>query len=655
MKIFLSKAAGIFLIILAGYFLFNAFSFNDRSQPVYTPNMITNLSVIPDHRTCGTVEMYNLLSKQYPEYKINRELIEKQTEEYIKSHKNDNSRVVITLPVVVHVVYHTASQNISDEQVLSQIAVLNKDYRRLNADTVNTPSPFKPLGADIQVEFCMARRDPNNNPTTGITRTFTNNTLFGLDNAVKFTASGGIDGWDRNRYLNIWVCNLGDNLLGYAEYPGGPASTDGVVILYSAFGNTGFVSPPYNLGRTATHEVGHWFNLIHIWGDDNGSCAGSDLVADTPNQAGENYGCPGFPRLDACSPTFPGVMSMDYMDYTDDNCMNIFTMGQSARMNAALNGPRNPIITSNGCQNVSGIPIASFTSDSTSIIYGSSVHLTDNSAGIPTGWLWTCTGGNPSGSASQNPTISYTNPGYYTVKLKVTNSFGTDSVTKVNYIKVRGANMSSFNLVSPPMFERIITSPNDLTIQNFTWGNSAAGPLVRYKMKIKKIGSPTEYNFNSNSGGTDTAMSLRKSYLDTLAALMGTANGDSVQCVWRAWVYNGIDSLASANSFVVTFARNPIGIQNISSVIPVKFMLYNNYPNPFNPGTTFKFDVAKSQHIKLTVYDLLGRVVEILYDGFLQPGKYSASWNAANYSSGVYYYKLESDAFSDVKKMVLLK
>src|SRR5205085_4885972 len=203
-------------------------------------------------------------------YKKNREQIEKFTQEFVKQHeiKQDNTGL-ITIPVVIHIVYNTPQQNISDDQAFSQIGILNKDYRRLNNDTVNTPAPFKPLGADIQVEFCMARRDPGGNPTLGITRTQTNVTTFGLDDAVKFTSSGGIDGWDRNRYLNIWVCNLGNNLLGYALYPGGPPATDGVVILYTAFGTGGVAAPPYNLGRTATHEVGHWLNLIHIWGDDN--------------------------------------------------------------------------------------------------------------------------------------------------------------------------------------------------------------------------------------------------------------------------------------------------------------------------------------------------------------------------------------------------
>ncbi|HEY3249712.1 MAG TPA: M43 family zinc metalloprotease, partial [Ignavibacteria bacterium] len=252
-------------------------------------------------RNCGTVEHMEMKLRNDNVYKRYLEEIEKYIEQYAKNNKNQDN-LVITIPAVVHVVYNinNQQQNISYQQVLTQLQVMNEDFRRHNRDTINTPPPFKPLGADIQVEFCPARRDPSNNPSIGVTRTATTVTEFGLDDAVKFNATGGHDAWDRDKYLNIWVCNLQATLLGYAEFPGGPASTDGVVIDYQAFGTIGTAASPYNLGRTATHEVGHWLNLYHIWGDDNGACWGSDQVDDTPNQASEFYGCPSYPRLDAC-------------------------------------------------------------------------------------------------------------------------------------------------------------------------------------------------------------------------------------------------------------------------------------------------------------------------------------------------------------------
>src|SRR5207247_111367 len=160
--------------------------------------------------------------------------------------------------------------------------VLNADYRKTNADVSTVPAPFQPLADDARAQFKLATTDPSGNPTNGITRTQTNTGSFPHDDSVKSAATGGADPWPSDRYLNIWVCPLGSSLLGYAQFPGGPAATDGVVILHSAFGNTGTAAAPFNLGRTATHEIGHWLDLHHIWGDDGTGCFGSDFVADTP-------------------------------------------------------------------------------------------------------------------------------------------------------------------------------------------------------------------------------------------------------------------------------------------------------------------------------------------------------------------------------------
>ena len=300
-------------------------------------------------RTCATMEMHNLLLRNNPEYRQNLEAQEEFTENYLRNGAEFRNGI-ITIPVVVHVVYNTPAQNISDAQVQSQMAVLNEDYRRLNADVSLTPSYFMPFATDARIQFQLAVRDPNCNPTTGITRTPTTVTAFSYsNNGVKFATSGGHDAWPRDKYLNIWVCNLGNGLLGYAQFPGGPANTDGVVILYTAFGRgTQFaLLPSYNKGRSATHEVGHWLNLRHIWGDDNGACTGSDLCNDTPNQGNSNFGCPANPTI-SCSNGPNGDMFMNFMDYTDDACMFMLTPDQSARMEATLMGLRNPLLSSDG-------------------------------------------------------------------------------------------------------------------------------------------------------------------------------------------------------------------------------------------------------------------------------------------------------------------
>ncbi|GAN33298.1 MAG: hypothetical protein DPW20_02220 [Candidatus Brocadia sp.] len=299
-------------------------------------------------RICATMEVHEKLLKTIPAYRDSRAAIENLTRSYLL--REVLRAEIVKIPVVVHVVYNTPEQNISDDQIKSQIRVLNEDYRKLNADVSTVPSVFQPLATDSKIEFAFACKDPEGKLTSGITRTKTDVASFTYDDAVKFTAKGGRDAWPRDKYLNIWVCNLGGGLLGYAQFPGGPADTDGVVITYTAFGDTGTAVPPFNKGRTATHEVGHWLNLFHIWGDDcpgGDQCGGSDSVGDTPNQECSNYGCPAFPHI-SCSNGPNGDLFMNYMDYTDDACMVMFTNGQSARMDAALAGPRLAIQSSDG-------------------------------------------------------------------------------------------------------------------------------------------------------------------------------------------------------------------------------------------------------------------------------------------------------------------
>lgn len=307
-------------------------------------------------RNCGTTEYMQQQFAQDPGYEERLQQIETFTQNYIAHEAEyEGTRAVVTIPVVVHIVYNTASENISDAQVYNQIDVLNDDFRRLNSDAGETPSAFLDEAADCEINFCLASVDPAGAATTGITRTSTTKTSFGTDDQMK-GATYGHTAWDRDKYLNIWVCDLGSGLLGYAQFPGGSASTDGVAIDYVYFGVGAAGSAPYDLGRTTTHEVGHWLNLYHIWGDDGNSCGGSDLVADTPNQADETYGCPGGTVRISCSNGPDGDMYQNYMDYTDDGCMNLFTNGQKSRIQALFSpgGSRVSITTSNGCSGGGG-------------------------------------------------------------------------------------------------------------------------------------------------------------------------------------------------------------------------------------------------------------------------------------------------------------
>ncbi len=295
----------------------------------------------PKVRRCGTDQVHLRLLLEDPQYAQRRALIEGRA--FRAAQAAPPARIgVATIPVVVHVVYRRAAENISRAQIDSQIDVLNKDFRKQNSDVSAVPSVFSGRAVDARIEFELATLDPNGDPTDGITRTETSVRGFTFDDAMKFASSGGVNAWPADVYLNMWVCELGGGLLGYAQFPGGPPATDGVVITHTGFGSTGTAEAPFDKGRTATHEIGHWLNLRHIWGDDFDGCSGSDFVADTPNQGGPNVGEPTFPTF-SCGNGPNGDMFMNYMDYVDDAAMVMFSAGQVSRMDAALND-RGPAI-----------------------------------------------------------------------------------------------------------------------------------------------------------------------------------------------------------------------------------------------------------------------------------------------------------------------
>jgi energy-coupling factor transporter ATP-binding protein EcfA2 len=242
----------------------------------------------------------------------------------------------VVIPVVVHVLYGTRQENISDEQIRSQIAVLNKDFRAKNEDISEVPAPFKDAVGDAHIEFILATTDPEGKPTSGITRTKTSKPSFRPGAfEIHVSSQGGADAWPTEKYLNIWVCNLEDGVLGYARLPGTPSKEDGVVTNYVAFGTLGTARMP-NAGRQVTHDIGHFLGLLHLWGD-KPNCAGTDEVDDTPPQNGPNYGKPSFPHV-TCNNGPNGDMFVNFMDNADQGVM--FTNGQVLRMHQTLQGPR---------------------------------------------------------------------------------------------------------------------------------------------------------------------------------------------------------------------------------------------------------------------------------------------------------------------------
>lgn len=266
---------------------------------------------------------------------------------------------IIKIPVVVHVVYNNSAQNISDAQIYSAIDILNKDFSATNPDTVLLSHPFHPLLGNPKIEFCMAAVDPQNNPTTAITRKYTSQAVFDLDlgtaDNVKFSSYGGQDAWDPAQYLNIWICNLQLPLLGYAQFPSTMLVdpwANGIVIDYRQFGNIGAAIA--SDGRTTTHEIGHYLGLRHIWGD---VLCGNDLIDDTPPAEDKNFGCPTFPHNanSLCGSDMNGEMYMNYMDYSDGNCMSMFSKGQVEVMRSVMFVERYELSKSTTCDLYSSI------------------------------------------------------------------------------------------------------------------------------------------------------------------------------------------------------------------------------------------------------------------------------------------------------------
>ena len=389
-------------------------------------------------------------------------------------YKSHSSAAVKIIPVVIHVIHNGGTENISDAQIQSQITVLNEDFRKV----VGTSGDGN--GVDTEIEFCLAKKTPDGRCTNGIVRiqsTLTNHLTY------QRAQLKNLSYWDNTRYLNMYIVktiNGSSGILGYSSYPGGPPDEDGIVVRNDYVGRIGTAAT--TLGRTTTHEIGHWFGMYHTFNGGCGidTCADGDYVCDTPPAANPNFGCP---TINSCANDLPDVSDQiqNYMDYSDDACKSMLTEGQKTRMHASLTTMRYDIwqqsnIIATGCDSGYVSPacnvIADFTSNAQNICIGNSVLFTNKTLNDPLTFQWYFTGGTPATSTALNPTVSYTAIGTYAVKLVATGSSGSDSVIQSTFINVTTAPVGQ----ALPFFEDFETSvfpTNGITIDNpdagITW------------------------------------------------------------------------------------------------------------------------------------------------------------------------------------------
>lgn len=667
------------------------------------------LTEIAQAQHCYTTEVYNTLIKEHPEVLQARAELEQFTAQYAVSQAQQrNTGTVYVIPVVFHIIHNYGPENISDEQVIDAIKILNTDFRKLNSDTTAIVAPFKPFAADCGIEFRLANIDPNGKCTNGIDRVVSTKT-YDANDASK------LNPWPTNKYLNIWVVNsLADaQAAAYAYYPGtAPLNKDGVIARYQYVGSIG--SGNITTSRSITHEIGHYLNLSHPWGDTNapGVSCGDDGVGDTPITKGwTSCNLSGI----SCSNNVENVQN--YMEYS--YCCNMFTSGQKTRMiaalNANINGSQRNNLWSSGNAIATGInlttpiacaPKADFIINNSFICSAQNVQFTDLSwNGQPTLWKWRFPGGSPSSSNDSAPVITYNTPGTYSATLSVSNSKGTDSVTKSAMVIVGGP--ASFNAPYSQSFESSGSFPGyDSYVINPDNGNTwtrttAAGSTGSSSIMIKNFGTPggqyDEYvlpAFNL-SYVTQPTLTFRlanaqrnSSSEDRLRVMISSDCGKT----WFPKYTKYGASLATAGVVVFNFVPNSsqwrtetvsllsyagkpnvrikflnisnagnntyiddININGVVGIGEAEFAAANFgiYPNPSHGESTIAFELTKKCMVKVQVMDLTGRLVSVVADGFLSAGQQQFTFDGSNLTKGLYLVEVAIDGSRAVKKLII--
>lgn len=654
------------------------------------------LKVIP----CSTHEYMENVQMKDPQFILNQQLLEQEYQIMLQNGHKPGQKVKRIIPIVFHIFHNNGVENISKERVLEQVEILNKDFQRLNSDTNETNPIYKSIAADCEIEFRLAKIDPNGNCTDGIVRVQTDLT-YDADDNIK-----AVSRWPNNKYFNVWVVEnisgapAGGVILGRSQFPGGNNLTDGVLLKYSVCGNTTNFS---NYGRTLTHEIGHSLNLRHIWGD--GTCA-TDFVNDTPPHAAANDGCPKN-KVSTCAGN-KVEMTENYMDYTNGSCQNMFSLGQKARMDIVWNGnqnsrsnlysPANLIATgtNDGFNAPPCVPLADFyrkQEGCTGLAYTFTDYTTRADV---TSYYWEFEGGTPATSTDKTPSVTYNSAGSFDVKLRVTNATGSDSILKPNFMRV-WENVSTKNLPFEQNMEDELSFANDIYnradnksqwLRTTTVGyNSSSSVYMKFYNisddranaillpTINLVGTTNpvlsyDYAYAQRSSSSADRLTVAISRncglsFNTLSNVSGGAlatsaisSAEFVPNTASQWkhIETSLSSYTTEDNAQVRFLATNSGPGNniyldnitISVTTGIENLILNNLnlsiaPNPFNSNAKVMFNLLFNAKVSADLYDVLGRKVANVFDGNLNAGTQELNINSehtTNLESGVYLLRL---------------
>ena len=659
---------------------------------------------------CGTYDANKAIEMIDPEgYRLEREKLEQETMEFAQ---RKSSAATYTIPVVFHILHLYGTENISDAQIFDAMEVINRDFNKQNADTANTIGAFAGIAANVGIEFKLAKLDPQGNCTNGIDRIYSAYTNVGDEDAK-------LNQWPRNKYLNIWVVkDISSGAAGYSQYPSNfGAASDGIMILHTYVGSIGTGSP--SRSRALTHEIGHWLNLAHPWGNSNtpgvaSNCNIDDGVTDTPNTIGWT----------SCNLNGTSCGSLDnvqnFMEYS--YCSTMFTNGQKTRMVAALNSStasRNNLstaanLTATGVNsNTVCAPDADFYTLTPAVCVNSSVNFVDNSSlGAATSWNWTFPGGSPATSTDQSPVVTYATPGTYSVSLTVSNANGSNSVTKNSYVTVES---TTADITTPTFFEGFenltLGAANGWSTTNLgggsAWATTTAtaytgaksvrlnnisntpgfiDELITPSIDLTQFTSPRLYykvayaNLTATDNITNSFQILssvdcgktwgvRRTYTETALETVSPQNSTftpTSQSQWREDNIN-LSSFAIYSNIIFKFKfvagegnnlyLDDINLNNTTSLTEME-SLENNfrvYPNPSDQDAVVYFSTESNATIVVKVFDLLGKEVYNNNMGTLAAGNHNLILNKETLSGSGLYFVRLSVNDTQLTKKFILK